>query len=252
MSEIAKSVGVAGEGNPHGDRPPLRPSWLYPSLTFAVVATHVAFFASGIYWPRVEAVDVATISADLLPEGDFLEEGAPVEAGVPDDSQPAAEIEEAETVLPPPLVLAPDAPPLTEKKEAAEKAKEAEKKRAEDREESRDKERREAQTRTPGGKPGGRFGAPGGRGGGQGTAAAQASCLAQVAALIRRHTPPSTSFGPGRVLVTFYVNSGGGISGVSASGGNPAQAALARRIVSSSHGPSSCGAAFASQGITFQ
>jgi protein TonB len=52
--------------------------------------------------------------------------------------------------------------------------------------------------------------------------------------------------------VSFYINAGGGISGISVSGGSPAHAALARRIVASSRGPSSCGPVYARQGITFQ
>ena len=46
-------------------------------------------------------------------------------------------------------------------------------------------------------------------------------------------------------------NSGNGISGVSASRSTPGHAALARRIVSSSHGPGNCGTAFVSQGFAF-
>jgi protein TonB len=51
--------------------------------------------------------------------------------------------------------------------------------------------------------------------------------------------------------VTFHINAGGGISGISASGSSAAHAALARRIVSSSRGPGSCGSAYVSQGFTF-
>jgi outer membrane biosynthesis protein TonB len=96
----------------------------------------------------------------------------------------------------------------------------------------------------------GRYGLPGGRGDGSG--AAQATCLAQIAASIRGHTPAVTSLGPGSVVVKFYVNAGGGLSGISVSGGSAAHAALARRIVASSRGPANCGPVYARQGITFQ
>lgn len=80
----------------------------------------------------------------------------------------------------------------------------------------------------------------------------QATCLAHVAAALRRHTPGATSLGPGSAFVTFHVNAGGGVSGVSATGSTPAHAALARRIVAAARGPSTCGAAFVSQNIYFE
>lgn len=263
MIELTKSPAANGAQDPSRERPPLRPSWLYASLTFFVIAAHVAFFASGIYWPKTEAVDIASINAELLPEGDSLEVDAMSEEDAPaGEILPVAEVDDAEPVPPPPMVMEPDAPP-PEKKEIVEtvKAKEVEKKRLERRLAERAERRREARAAAgvPGGRGqgtgrggGGRFGVPGGRGQGQGGAVAQATCLARVAASIRSHTPANTSLGPGTVYVSFHVNSGGGISGVSVSGGSPAHAALARRIVASSRGPGNCSPAFASQGITFQ
>lgn len=267
MIELTKSPEANGAQAPSRERPPLRPSWLYAFLTLFVIAAHVAFFASGIYWPRTEAVDIASINAELLPEGDSLEVDAMSEGDAPaGEILPVAELDEPEAALPPPIVVEPEAPP-PEKKEIVEtvKEKELEKKRLARRLAERAERRREARAAAgvSGGRGqgtgqgtgrggGGRFGVPGGRGQGQGGAVAQAACLARVAASIRSHTPGHTSLGPGTVYVTFHVNSGGGISGVSASGGSPAHAALARRIVASSRGPSNCSPAFASQGITFQ
>lgn len=248
--------------------------WLYPVLAAIVVGAHAAYFLSGIYWPPPTVVPIESISAELLPEGDSLEAGERAPEG---DSLDVAKVSaaEAENEPEPPPVEDKDAvqkaPPPKKKTKAAEKPKPAEKKPEKKKLDAArgagadSKDSRTAKDSRPGqryGVPGGtgsgagtarvagRFGVPGGRG--QGSAAAQASCLAAVAGSIRRHTPGYTSLGPSTVYVTFYVNTGGGISGVSASGGSAAHAALARRIVASSRGPGSCAAAFASQSITFQ
>ncbi|MBM3655339.1 MAG: energy transducer TonB, partial [Alphaproteobacteria bacterium] len=94
-----------------------------------------------------------------------------------------------------------------------------------------------------------RYGAPEGQNASSG--ASQATCLAHIAAALRRHTPGSTSLGSGHAHVTFHVNQGGGLSGVSASGSSPAHASLARRIVASSRGPSMCSSAYLSQHFAF-
>lgn len=263
------------------DRPPLRPRWLHPASTAAVVGIFIAFFVSGVYWPQSPIVDLGGISADLVPEGVSLEAGDPAPEG--DSLEDPLPIETASLTdegmdelvsdePPPPLIMAPDAVQAPEKKEKAEKKQKAEKpkiekpKRAKQKTQARreveNDDRRAAQTGRRYGLPGGtgqgvgrarvagRFGLPGG--GGDGSGAAQTTCLAQVAASIRGHTPTATSLGPGSVVVTFYVNAGGGLSGISVSGGSAAHAALARRIVASSRGPASCGPVYARQGITFQ
>ncbi|WP_018407000.1 hypothetical protein [Methylocystis rosea] len=257
-------------------RPPLRPRWLHPVATASVVGIFFAFFASGVYWPQSLVVDLGGINADLIPEGVSLEAGDPAPEGDSlDDPLPietASLTEEGMDELisdepPPPLIMEPDVAPTPAKKEKAEKKDKVEKpKKAEknvrDRRAAATDGRGAAENARRYGRPGGsgvgsgsarvagRFGLPGGSGDASG--ASQATCLAQIYASIRGHTPAVTSLGPGTVNVTFYVNSGGGISGISASGGSPAHAALARRIVASSRGPSSCGAVFARQGITFQ
>lgn len=257
------------------DRPPLRPRWLHPASAGAVVGIFLAFFASGVYWPQSPVVDFSALDAELIPEGVSLEAGNPAPEGESLEDAPLVEtaslsVEGMDELIdadpPPPLIMEPDAVQPPEEREKAEKKEKVEKpKKAE----QKARERREA--RNPGraaptgrryGLPGGtgqgsgaarvagRFGLPGGRGGA--AAASQASCIARVAASIRGRTPAVTSLGPGTVSVSFYINAGGGISGISVSGGSPAHAALARRIVAASRGPSSCGAVYARQGITFQ
>jgi protein TonB len=258
------------------DRPPLRPRWLHPLSAISVVAIFVAFFASGVYWPQSPVIDLNAIDAELIPEGVSLEagdlapEGDSLEEPLPIETA-SLSVEGMDELIsdspPPPLIMEPDAVQTPEKKEKAEKKekiekpKKAEQKAREKREAARDGERA-ARTGRRYGLPGGtgqgsgtarvagRFGLPGGRG--DASAASQASCIAQVAASIRGRTPAVTSLGPGTVSVSFYINAGGGISGISVSGGSPAHAALARRIVASSRGPGSCGPVFARQGITFQ
>lgn len=252
------------------DRPPLRPRWLRPLSAISVIAIFVAFFASGIYWPQSPVVDFNALNAELIPEGVSLESGDPAPEG--DSLEDAPPIETAALSVegidelvsdapPPPLILEPDAIRAPEKKEKADKPRKVEK-TVRERRETVDAGRRAAQTGRRFGLPGGsgqgsgtarvagRFGLPGGRG--DASAASQASCIAQVAASIRGRTPAVTSLGPGTVSVSFHINAGGGISGISVSGGSPAHAALARRIVASSRGPASCGPVYARQGITFQ
>jgi len=260
-------------------RPLLRPPWLHPLSTVSVVGIFVVFFASGIYWPQT-VVDLGGISAELIPEGVSLEAGDPAPEGdslddlLPIETTSLTEQGMEELISeepPPPLIMEPDAVPAPEKKEkAAKKVEKKEKAEKPKKVEQKVRERREAandgraaaQSDRRYGLPGGtgqgsgsarvagRFGLPGG--GGDGSGGSQTTCLAQIYASIRGHTPATTSLGPGTVTVTFYVNAGGGISGISVSGGSAAQAALARRIVASSRGPSSCRPVYARQGITFQ
>ncbi|HEY8124111.1 MAG TPA: hypothetical protein VIF88_01635 [Methylocystis sp.] len=249
---------------------------MYPVATGSVVGIFLAFFASGVYWPQSLVVDLGGINANLVPEGVSLEAGDPAPEGDSlDDPLPietASLTEEGMDELiddapPPALIMAPDAAPTPAKKEKAEKKEKVAKPKktetkARKRQEAVNDGRAAAENARRYGRPGGagqgsgsarvagRFGLPGGSGDLSG--AAQATCLAQMAASILGHTPAVTSLGPGTVTVSFHINPGGGVSGISASGGSPAHAALARRIVAASRGPSSCGGVFAQQGITFQ
>ncbi|MFO1103883.1 MAG: hypothetical protein U1E20_13375 [Methylocystis sp.] len=262
------------------DRPPLRPRWLHPASTAAVVGLFLAFFASGIYWPQT-IVDLGGINADLIPEGVSLEAGDPAPEGDSlEDPLPVEEVsltdegmeEMIEDEPTPPLIMEPDEIQAPQKKPKAEKKQKVEKPKNEKPKQAEHKTRQRREVATDGGRAdeiGRRYGLPGGTGqgagrariagryglpggGGDGSGAAQATCLAQIAASIREHTPAATSLGPASVVVTFYVNAGGGLSGISVSGGSAAHAAMARRIVASSRGPANCAPVYARQGITFQ
>ncbi len=236
MTDFALMPGLAGDrgGAPSGP-PRVNPPWLRPTAIAAIVAVHLAVFGAFLLAPPPKSISLDSLTMDLVQEGDFIEQE---EQSAAEDTPPPVAMEQPDLALPPPVVMAPDAIPLAMKKEDVEKV---EKKREEQKQTERAEQRREAQMRR-------RAGAPE-AGGGSG--AASASCLAHVAASLRQHTPGSTSLGPGTAHVTFHVNAGGGISGVSASGSTPAHAALARRIVSSSRGPGNCGTAFVSQGFAF-
>lgn len=245
MTDFVLRPGTKGRQECEDQRPPLRPRWLQPSSAAVVVLAHLCFFAAFMTWVRPEFAALGAIDAELVREGDFIDAEA-IEANDGGDAEAAIVpevLQDAAFALPPPLVMEPETPTLPAKPEAAEKAKKTEQKSERNESAAKGGERREGQA-------GRRAGLPGGRGTGAG--ASQATCLASVAASMRRHMPGSTSLGPGTAFVTFYVNVGGGISGVSASGSTPAHAALARRIVASSRGLSSCGSVFASQRITFE
>ncbi|CCJ07207.1 hypothetical protein [Methylocystis sp. SC2] len=276
-----KTTTRSNAGAQSEERPLLRPRWLHPASTAAVVGIFLAFFASGIYWPQT-IVDLGGIGADLIPEGISLEAGDPAPEG--DSLEDPLPLEEASLTdegmdeliddePPPPLIMEPEEIQAPERKEKPQKKQKVEKPKVE---KPKQVERRTRAQRVaavndgrradetgrryglPGGtgqgvgraRVAGRYGLPGG--GGDGSGGAQATCLAQIAASIRGHTPAATSLGPGSVVVTFYVNAGGGLSGVSVSGGSAAHAAMARRIVASSRGPASCAPVYARQGITFQ
>jgi hypothetical protein len=230
-------------------RPPLRPNRIYPISAAVVVAAHALVFTAFVHGAQPVLTSLGAIDAELVPEGDFFEAEAIRETDVaPDESEPEqAKADDPEIAAPAAVVPVRDALHLPEKKEkqkTAEKPRpKVEKKIPERRDVDRGAERREAQAAR-------RYGATGGKGG-PGSGASQATCLAHVAAALRSHTPGSTSLGPGTAFVTFHINAGGGISVVSASGTTPAHAALGRRIVSASRGPSTCAAAFVSQSIYF-
>ncbi|MGJ0504417.1 MAG: energy transducer TonB [Methylocystis sp.] len=237
MTDLALSphdMAREGERPPSGPEP-VKPGWLRSVTTVLVIAAHVMVFGILAYTAKPTAVSLDSVSMDLVPEGDFFEQEEVAEA---DDTPPPEAVEEPEIALPPPMVMAPDAVPLPAKKEDVDKVK----KKVEEQQVQRAQQRQEAQARR-------RYGAPEGQAASSG--ASQATCLAHIAAALRRHTPGSTSLGAGHASVTFHVNPGGGLSGISASGSTPAHAALARRIVSSSRGPSMCGSAYVSQAFAF-
>jgi protein TonB len=234
---------------PPQERPPLRPQKIYPIATAAVIAAHAFVFAAFMQYGRPQLLSLGEINAELVPEGDFFEAEAISETDVaPEASKPEEAREEPEIAVPAPTVPVREAPRLPVKKEVKKAEKSIKPKTEKSDQERRNvasgDSRREGQARR-------RYGAPGGRGA-AGSGASQATCLAHVAAALRRHTPGATSLGPGSAFVTFHISAGGGISGVTASGSTPEHAALARRIVAASRGPSTCGAAFVSQNVYFE
>lgn len=238
MTDFALSQDYAEprQGEPPPGPPPVNPPWLRPVAVTGIVALHLAVFAAFLFAPAPKTISLDSLTMDLVQEGDFIEQQ---EVSAAEDTPPPVAVEQPELALPPPVVMAPDAIPLAMKKDDVEKV---EKKQEEQKEVERAEQAREAQARRHAGSPNGGASAGG---------ASQASCLAKVAASLRHHTPGETSLGRGSAHVTFRVNVGGGISGVSASGSTPAHAALARRIVASSRGPSSCASTLLSQDFAF-
>jgi hypothetical protein len=86
----------------------------------------------------------------------------------------------------------------------------------------------------------------------RGVARGQWTCLFGLAESIRRHTPASSSLGPGFAEATFRVRPGGRVSSIVASGSTPEHAALARSIFASSRGPKNCGEHLVHQTLTFR
>lgn len=229
------------------EREPLRPRNSGKYASAIIVVCHIIFFISFTYFSQPALSSLGSIDAELVREGDYFEAEAISEATP--QTQNIEEVEKAENpefTAPAPKIADQQAPILPQKKDDTkyDERKEKEEKRLSDKRQLEyARERREAQARRHSGIPGG------GRTGGAG--ASRASCLAHIAAALRAHTPGATSLGPGTAYVTFHVSPGGGVSGISATGSTAGHAALARRIVAASRGPSSCGAAFVYQQIYF-
>jgi protein TonB len=223
---------------PSASPPPIKPAWLRPASLASVVAAHagVAWLLLAVAVPTVANLD--SISMDLVPQGDFFESQEITAAE--EEPPPPEEAEQPDLGVAPPVVMSPDSLPLPAKKEVVEqKKKVVEKKREVD---HADKQR-EAQARR-------RMGAPEGHAGSSGMS--QSAYEALLAAAIRRHTPATSNVGEGTATVTFRVISGGGVTGISATGSTPGHAALARRIMASVHAPPPPdGGFFASQNFHF-
>ena len=201
--------------------------------TLTIVLIHIAVFAAFLFTPRPDAISLDSVEMELVQEGDFIDTEEIAEA---QNRPPPVVVEDPEFALPPPEVMDPDALRLKAKQDILEK----EKVKKEQEQTEQAQQAREAQARR-------RAGAHNGSGSG----ASRAVCLAHIATDLRRHTPGSTHLGVGHAHVTFNVNVGGSISGISVSASSPAHAALARRIVASSRGPGNCGTAFVAQSFAF-
>ncbi len=233
MTHIALNPDLTEPILPPSPFPPVRPRWLRPVVTSVVFLAHVgvaAFlsFASMAPVPSLEAIDM-----ELVPEGDYVEQQEIAQA----EDVPPEPIEEAELAIPPPQVMAPDAPPLPIKREEIEKTVVKHKREVE-----RAAKPREAQQLRHAGASGGHA---------RTTGHLHSLCLAELMSSMRRHSPASAGFGPGSAMVVFRVHPGGYVTVVSANGSTPAHAALARRIVGVSRGPSICGAELRGQPFNF-
>jgi protein TonB len=213
--------------------PPVKPKWLWPVVTTTVVLAHVgvaAFLGLASVTP-IPSLDA--IYMEFVLEGDYVEQQEIAQA----EDVPPEPIEEAELAMPPPQVMAPDATPLPVKHEEVEKAAVKHK-----REVAQAAKPRAAQQLRHAGAAGDHARTSGHQ---------QLLCLAQLMSSMRRHSPASAGFGPGSAMVVFRVHPGGYVTVVSASGSTAAHAALARRIVSGSRGPSICGAELRGQPFNF-
>ncbi len=164
------------------------------------------------------------IDVTLVPSGDPL---GLEEQEADDQPPPPEEVELPDLAMPAPEILTPDAPVKEEivkpKTHVAQKRAAA--------------ERANSEQRAPGRRA---LGLPEGRA----PARSRMDYAALLAIAIRRHTPTATSVGSGTARVQFHVNAYGAVVGISASGSNPAVAALARRIVASVHAPPPPGGSF--------
>jgi protein TonB len=216
MTDLALTQGMpqTRAGGPPG-YPPVKPPWLRPAATAAVVAAHLSFA-----W-LLMAVDIPLIGSptemtiDLT--GEDLEDQD--ESAAADETPPPPEVaEEPELAAEAPQIIAPEALPLPEKKKEVLQRPVERQQASSAASEDRARMRRSSNL-------------------------SRSAFLGQLMAAIKRHTPGSTSLGPGSAHVTFHVGPGGNIYGVAASG-SPKHAALARRIVASAHAPAPPGGHF--------
>ena len=216
-------------GAPIGAPPPVKPAWLRPTSIAGVVVAHAAvgWLLLKMAIPQIASLD--SVSMELIPQGEYFESQEVTAAD--EEPPPPEEIETPDLAIPPPQVMAPEAPPLPQQKELVDKKKKVvEKKKDVD----RDKKREAIAQR--------RLGAPEGQS--QSDGMSQSAYKALLAAAIRSHTPGSSALGEGTAHCTFNVTAGGGIASISASGSSPAHAALARRILASVHAPPPPGGSF--------
>jgi periplasmic protein TonB len=220
-----------------GGYPPIRPRWLGPVTTTAVVLAHLALGVLFMDFALEKIVPLEEVGVDLIPEGDQFES---VEQAEMDEVPPPEAFEQPDFAIPPPLVMQPDAPPLPAKREVQEQQKRVVEKR---RQEVQAGRKQQAQERH-------RLGIEGGQAASGGLS--RASYAALLSAAIRRHVPSSTALGPGSASCSFHVGPGGGMSGIGCSGSSPAHASLLRMAIASVQAPPPPGGGFfAAQAVIF-
>jgi periplasmic protein TonB len=220
-----------------GGFPPIRPRWLGPVTTTAVVLAHLALGVLFMDFALEKIVPLEEVGVDLIPEGDQFES---VEQAEMDEVPPPEAFEQPDFAIPPPLVMHPDAPPLPAKNEVTEQRKRVVEKRRQEVEAGR---KQQAQERH-------RLGIEGGQAASGGLS--RASYAALLSAAIRRHVPGSTTLGPGTATCSFRVSVGGGMTGISCSGSSPAHASLLHMAIASVQAPPPPGGGFfAAQAVNF-
>jgi periplasmic protein TonB len=237
MSDVALSSAVPSPAPTPSGYPSVKPRWLAPATTVAVVLAHVAVAVLLMATAIEKIVPLDQVSMDLIPEGDMFES---VEQQAMDDTPPPEQVEQPDLAIPPPMVMAPDAEALPAKREVTEKQK-----RVVERKEvvQQAQQRQEAQERHRLGMAGGRLTTGG---------LSRAAYGAMLAAAIRRHVPSTSSLGEGSASCSFHVMSGGGMAGISCSGSSSAHSALLQRAIAATHAPPPPGGSFfASQGVHF-
>ncbi len=235
MTEAATLSSLSHSPSGAPDYPPVKPRWLGPATTAAVVLAHVgvALFLMTTAIEKMTPLD--SINMDLVPEGDMFE-SEQVEAA--DEVVQPEQMEQPDLAIPLPELMTPDAPPIPVKKEAEPKKRVVEHKPV-----AQAKEHREAQDRH-------RIGMAGGRGTGS---LSQAGYKALLAGAIRRHVPSTSSLGEGTASCSFHVSSGGGMTGISCSGSSGAHASLLRSAIAATHAPPPPGGGFfAAQSVHFR
>ena len=238
MTEIALQPSLGSAVARQGEFPQVKPRWLTPATTVAVVLAHIGLGALLMAVAIEKIAPLDSLNAELMPEGDMFESE---EVQAMDDTPPPQEIEQPDMGIPPPMVMNPEAPPIPVKKEVVEPKKQRVVERREPTPQAH--HRQEASERH-------RIGVAGGRATG---GLSQAAYKAMLAGAIRRHVPSVSSLGPGSAHCSFHVTGGGGMAGISCSGSSPSHAALLRSAIAATHAPPPPGGGFfAAQSVNFR
>ena len=226
--------GLAPAPSEPGRYPPVKPRWLSPAATVAVVLAHVgvAVLLMATALEQISPLD-SGLNVELMPEGDTVE-SEDAQAMELSEAQPE-EIKQADLALPPPQLMAPDAIQLPQKQETEEKKRQKQSAAS-------SSQQQEASERR-------RLGVQGGHA----TGMSRSSYMGLLAAAIHRHVPSVSSLGPGSASCSFTVTGGGSIGGVSCSGSTGSHMALLRSAISATRppGPPPGGGFTTSQSVRF-
>jgi len=226
---------VSGAALTGASFPPVKPRWLSPATTVAVVLAHIGVAALLTVTVIEKMSPLDSLGVDLVPEGDTLE-SEQVEAMDEAQVKPA-EMQEPDLAIPPPQLMMPEAIPLPPKKEVQPK------RRVERKQDVAQSSRHQE------GSERHRLGVAGGRA----SSLSRAGYAGLLAAAIRRHVPQFSSLGSGTASCSFHVSAGGGIFGVSCSGSTTTHTAMLRSGILATHAPPPPGGSFfGAQAVHFQ